>query len=149
LSPDGKSFVFVSDSAGNSDIYLKRVDGQNASNLTKDSSADDTQPAFSPDGERIAFRSERNGGGIFVMGASGESVRRLTDFGFNPAWSPDGTEIVFSSEGADNPYTRTSTANLSIVNVGRGEVRPLSRADAVQPSWSPHGYRIAYWGLPG
>ena len=31
------------------------------------------------------------------MGATGESVRRLTDFGYNPAWSPDGKEIVFGT----------------------------------------------------
>ena len=45
---------------------------------------DDTQPAFSADGERIAFRSERQGGGIFVMGRTGESVRRITDNGYTP-----------------------------------------------------------------
>ena len=43
----------------------------------------------------IAFRSDRDGGGIFLMGATGESVRRLTDFGFRPAWSPDGSQIAF------------------------------------------------------
>jgi Tol biopolymer transport system component len=42
----------------------------------------DTQPAFSPDGTRIAFRSQRDGGGIFVMGATGESVKRVSDKGF-------------------------------------------------------------------
>src|ERR1044071_3575519 len=89
LSPDGRSFVYTASTSGNWDIYLQRVGGKNPINLTKDSSADDTQPAFSPDGDQIAFRSERNGGGIFVMGATGESVRRLTDFGYNPAWSPE------------------------------------------------------------
>src|SRR6266581_4867882 len=84
LSPDGKSFVYASHAAGNWDIYLQRVGGKNPINLTKDSSADDTQPAFSPDGERIAFRSEREGGGIFLIGATGESVKRLTDSGYNP-----------------------------------------------------------------
>ncbi len=83
---------------GNWDIYLKRVGGERVINLTEDSAADDKQPAFSPDGELIAFRSEREGGGIFLMGATGESVRRLTDFGYNPAWSPDGKEIVCATE---------------------------------------------------
>src|SRR5438876_6321660 len=85
LSPDGKSFVYASYAAGNWDIYLQRVGGKNPLNLTKDSAADDTQSAFSPDGERVAFRSERDGGGIFLMGATGESVKRLTNFGYNPA----------------------------------------------------------------
>src|SRR5262249_52669951 len=61
LAPDGKSFVYASYASGNWDIYLQRVGGKNPINLTKDSPADDTQPAFSPDGERIAFRSEREG----------------------------------------------------------------------------------------
>jgi Tol biopolymer transport system component len=85
---------------------LQRVGGKNPFNLTKDCSADDIQPAFSPDGEQIAFRCEREGGGIFVMGATGESVRRRTNFGFNPAWSPDGKEIVFGTAIAWGPYSR-------------------------------------------
>ena len=90
LSPDGKSLIYVSRASGNWDIYLQRVGGRNPTNLTKGSTADDTQPAFSPDGERIVFRSEREGGGIYLMGATGESARRLSDFGYNPVWSPDG-----------------------------------------------------------
>src|SRR5207247_1962147 len=90
LSPDGKTLIYSSKATGHWDIYLQRVGGKNPVNLTKDSGSDNTQPAFSPDGEHIAFRSVRQGGGIFVMGATGESVKRLTDFGYNPAWSPDG-----------------------------------------------------------
>src|SRR5439155_25070057 len=75
LSPDGKSFVYQGRAAGKWDIYLQRVGGRNPVNLTKDSTDDNTQPAFSPDGERIAFRSEREGGGIFVMGATGENAK--------------------------------------------------------------------------
>ncbi len=51
---------------------------------------DNTEPAFSPDGAHVAFRSERDGGGIYVMGATGESVHRVADGGFAPSWSPDG-----------------------------------------------------------
>jgi Tol biopolymer transport system component len=150
LAPDGKTFLFVSEAAGRPDVYLQRVDGRNAINLTKDSQATNQQPAFSPDGEHIAFRSDRDGGGIFVMGATGESVRRLTNFGYNPAWSPDGSEIVFCTEAIDlNPRGRSGFADLWIVNVKSGESRPLTKHDAVQPSWSPHGDRIAFWGLVG
>src|SRR5260370_20274864 len=58
LSPDGKTIIFVSRASGNSDIYLQRVGGHNPVNLTKDCPKDDTEPAYSPDGGRIAFHSE-------------------------------------------------------------------------------------------
>src|SRR5207245_2384727 len=126
--PDGKSFVFVSEASGHSAIYLQRVGGQTVTNLTRDSLVADTQPAFSPDGTHIAFRSDRAGGGIFVMGATGESVRRLTDFGYNPTWSPDGREIAFSSESvATTPSIKSaSDAALWVVKVGNGSVRLLT-----------------------
>ena len=118
-------------------------------NLTADSPADDTQPAFSPDGRQIAFRSERDGGGLFLMGATGESVRRLTDFGYNPAWSPDGKQIVCRHRGG----LRSAGAQDRQPALARwtwppAPERPLAEEDAVQPSWSPHGQRIAYWGIP-
>ncbi len=146
LSPDGKSFVYAGSASGNLDIYLQRVGGKNPINLTKDSPSDDTQPAFSPDGELIAFRSEREGGGIFVMGATGESVKRLTDFGYNPAWSPDEKEIACANEGIIEPSSRVKASRLWAVNVGTGKKRLITNIDAVQPNWSPHGYRIAYQG---
>jgi Tol biopolymer transport system component/predicted Ser/Thr protein kinase len=155
LSPDGRSFAYAARPSGNWDIYLQRVGGKNPINLTKDSSSyDDTQPAFSPDGEHIAFRSERKGGGIFVMGATGESVRRLTDFGFNPAWSPDGKEIVFGAAMAWDPAARIALdSQLWVVNASSGEKRMLTKPavalDAVQPNWSPHGHRIAFWAVHG
>jgi Tol biopolymer transport system component len=149
LSPDGKWFVYVSASSGNQDIYLQSVGGQNAINLTKDSPAPDTQPAFSPGGEQIVFRSERQGGGIFVMGRTGEFARRVSDAGFNPAWSPTGAELVFATEPVVlNPYERAGTSELWAVKLVDGEKRLLSKEDAVQPSWSPHGQRIAYWAVP-
>ena len=148
LSPDGKTFLFVSEAAGNTDVYVQRVDGRNATNLTADSPAADRQPAFSPDGSRIAFRSEREGGGIFLMGATGESVRRLTDFGFDPAWSPDGKTIAVAGEPVEDPLARNAVSKLWLVDSETGERRLLTEGDAVQPSFSPSGRQIAYWGLP-
>jgi Tol biopolymer transport system component len=148
LSPDGTSLAFVSRESGNDDIYLQRVGGHNPINLTKDSPEDDTQPVFSPDGSTIAFRSERGGGGIFVMGATGESVRRLSDIGDNPAWSPDGKRIVVGTEAIENPLGRTGLSELWMIDVGSGQRKKLFAGDAVQPSWSPHGDRIAFWAIP-
>jgi eukaryotic-like serine/threonine-protein kinase len=147
LSPDGKSFVYAGFSSGNWDIYLQRAGGKNPLNLTKDSTVDDTHPAFSTDGERIAFRSERDGGGLFVMGATGESVKRLTDFGYNPAWSPDSKEIACADEGPLDPaYRRHPNSRVWAVSVATGERRQVTKEDSIQPNWSPHGNRIAYGG---
>jgi Tol biopolymer transport system component len=139
--------AFVSEATGHGDIYLQRVNGQNAINLTPDSEAAECTPTFSPDGEQIAFRSERDGGGVFVMGATGESVRRVADRGYNPSWSPDGRHLVVSTEMIEEPMNREATAELWVIDVTTGAERRLYGGDAVQPAWSPDGRRIAFWGL--
>ncbi len=150
LSPDGRSFVYVSSAGGEQDdIYLQRVGGENATNLTPDSKARDWSPAFSPDGQWIAFRSERDGEGIFVMGATGESARRVTELGFNPAWSPDGKELVVATAGVTDPLARVSRSQLWRIDVMSGAKKQIAMTeDGVQPAWSPHGTRIAFWGPP-
>ncbi len=146
LAPDGKSVVYASKSSGNWDIFLQRVGGRTPINLTADSLDDDSAPAFSPDGESIAFRSERSGGGVFVMGATGESVRRVADFGHAPAWSPDGSQLALTTEPVEDPLSREGISALWIVTLDGGEKRRLTEGDAVGASWSPDGRRIAYWG---
>ena len=145
LSPDGRQVVFVSAAAGNEDVYLLRVGGARPINLTANSPAADHQAAFSPDGEQIAFRSEREGGGIFVMGATGESVRRVTHAGFDPAWAPDGSALAYATEPTGDPYARYGLSQLWTVNVASGAASRLVESDAVQPAWSPGGHRIAFW----
>jgi eukaryotic-like serine/threonine-protein kinase len=152
LSPDGKVFAYVSSQSGNRDIYVQRVDGRIATDITGDSPADDSEPAFSPDGSKIAFRSERDGGGIFIMGVTGESVVRLTDSGHNPAWSPDGQRIAYSTAPAgDRPHTHVANGDLWVVDTHTQAKRRLllhaDSGDALQPSWSPNGKRIAFWGV--
>ncbi len=144
VSPDGESFVYAAKTQDNFDIYLQRVGGKKVINLTENSTEDDTQPAFSKDGEFIAFRSERNGGGIFLMESTGENPRRLSDFGFHPSWSPDGTEIVVSQKGYERPSTR-DRSSLWIIDVKTGKRRKLIGNFANQPAWSPNGNRIAFW----
>ena len=147
ISPDGQWVVYSGSVTGKSDIYLQSVTGHTAIDLTKDSGADDTMPAFSPDGELIAFRSERDGGGLFIMGRTGESVRRLTQNGFYPAWFPDGKRLVYSLDGPFGPENRTSSSELWVVNAADGTgAHLLTNQDGVQPRVSPHGKRIAYWG---
>jgi serine/threonine protein kinase len=146
LAPDGKSFVYVSFEAGNTDIYWQRVGGKNPTNLTKDSAQSETTPAFSPDGNLIAFHSAREPSGLYIMEATGENPRRLSDIGYHPSWSPDGKQIVVGTEWVGvHSNKSTSPSALWIIDVATGAKRLLTEGDAAQPSWSPGGGRIAYW----
>jgi Tol biopolymer transport system component len=151
LSPDGKSFIYTASSGGRSDIYLQRVGGKNRINLTAPTTGDrlNSQAVYSPDGEQIAFRSEGPDGGIFVMGATGEALRRVVDIGYNPSWSPDGRRLVFSSESVERPEMRPGFGELWRVDIATGDRSRIYAGDAVQPSCSPHGNRIAFWHQMG
>ncbi len=150
LSPDGKHIFYARMVQGQWDIFWQRVGGSKPNNLTQNTDADndfdDTQPACSPNGMSVVFRSERNGGGLFIMGASGENVRKIVDFGHNPAWSPDSKQIVCGTDYIFNPKLRTVKSRLVVITIASGENCVLVEdVDAAQPRWSPNGHRIAYY----
>ena len=79
------------------------------------------------------------GGGLFLMGATGESVRRLTDSGcYNPAWSPDGKEILCATEAISDPGLRHSVRQLWRVDVATGRRRPARSGPRPSPLETCH-----------
>jgi Tol biopolymer transport system component len=88
----------------NEDIYVMNPDGTGERRLT-DQPGHDSFPAWSPDGQRIAFASRRAVDGkvntdIYVMDAYGSAVKRLTHtsaYDWDPAWSPDGGQLAYKS----------------------------------------------------
>lgn len=150
LAPDGRSFVYASNQNGNFDLFVQRVGGKNTTPLTPNTPSDEIEPVFSPNGERIAFRSTREPAGVYVMEASGENVRLVVAGCHHPSWSPDGREIVCSTAGHEEAPTARNTwpSALWIANVDTGDKRFLCENDAMQPSWSPNGNRIAFWFMP-
>ncbi len=149
LSPDGTTVVYSIRVNASWDIVAQRVGGRTMIPIAADLDRDESAPAFSPNGLMIAFHVAGDPGGIFVVGATGESARRLTPFGYHPAWSPDGAEIVFTSAEITNPYTRGAQGRLWIVSASGGVPTRLETGDdAVHPAWSPSGHTIAYWGVP-
>lgn len=106
-SPDGDWIVFESDrlddgdlEPGPFDIYVMTSEGESEEPLTE-SPADDGVPVWSPDGQRIAFRSNRESGyEVWRMDSQGGDEEQVTYEDGTvraPAWSPDGRRIVFAS----------------------------------------------------
>ncbi|MCM2316516.1 MAG: serine/threonine-protein kinase [Thermoanaerobaculia bacterium] len=141
FSADSQTIAYVSDRAGNFDIFLKQISGGPDINLTNHP-GDDVQPAFSPDGKQIAFVSTRSsetsllyrnptidamGGDIWVMSALGGSPRRIVQGGNFPAWSPDGASIVFVRGGwsAQNLYRVAASGGTPVVIPMTLPARPL------------------------
>ena len=103
LSRDGKFLAYATDRNGNFDIYTQPIEGGKAVRVT-DSPAHDWEPNWSAGGQ-IVFRSERDGGGLYVVSPTGGSERRLTTFGRRPLWSPDGTRGLFDGGTSRKLYT--------------------------------------------
>jgi dipeptidyl aminopeptidase/acylaminoacyl peptidase len=118
------------------------ADGQNQVQLTSNSTNDD-EPAWSPDGRRIAFR--RSGPGfndIFVMDADGQNQVQLTNApgsDSEPAWSPDGQLIAFRSN-------RDADSEIYVMGAdGQNQTRlTFDPASDGEPTFSPDGQRIAF-----
>ena len=149
ISPDGEDFVFAAYQNGSFDLYRQRVGGKNVQPLTPNTPSDEFEAAWSPDGKHIAFYSNREPAGVYVMEPTGENVRPVIGACHHPFWSPDSKEIVCSTAGRATPSTRTSTpSSLWIADVATGAKRLLCEHDAMNPSWSPNGQRIAFWFRP-
>jgi len=148
LSPDGKLVSYVSDRAGedNLDIWVQQVAGSQSIRLTTHK-ADDNHPSFSPDGSRIVFRSERDGGGIYVVSALGGHARRVADGGFLPRFSPDGKWISYSDSNFIVPDVQQSK-KIQIVSASTGSPRPLEidLPYAMGPVWSPDSKYLLFLG---
>lgn len=120
-------------STNTQDIYTINPDGTNETRLTTAAGVDN-QPAFSPDGSKIAFVSFRGGdpdGEIYVMNADGTNQTRLTDDtreDRNPTFTPDGTKITFNDR---------VDSQLSRINVdGTGLVRLTNSFGYLYPSYT-------------
>ena len=147
-SPDGRFIAYSGDAGGNFDIWIQQVSDGKPNQITRDASHD-WQPDWSPDGNNLVFRSERDGGGIFVTPAFGGNERRLTNFGYQPHWSPDGTRILFYNSNIQNV---TAPPKVFIVDVKGGTPREIL-ADLTREfpgrlrvAWHPDGQRISLWG---
>src|SRR5687768_10024527 len=101
-----EEIAFYSDRDGDREIYIMKGDGTGLRQLTFNE-GEDLDPTWSPDGSKIAFMSDRDGGAweIYVMNADGSGQTRLTNNLFmdtRPSWSPDGTRIAWSGERFGN-----------------------------------------------
>lgn len=127
--------------AAEADLFAMRADGAQPRQVTT-APGDHLFPAVSLDGERVAFRSIRDGNSeIYVINADGTGEVRLTNdpaFDVTPAWAPDGQRLVFSSdrdEGKAELYT--------VRRDGTGLTRLTNNTVAdFDPHWSPDGTKI-------
>nr|WP_233150797.1 amidohydrolase family protein [Sphingomonas sp. BT553] len=149
VSPDGRLIAF--DLLG--DLYTMPIAGGTPTRIA-DGLAFEHQPRFSPDGQRIAFTSDRGGGdNIWVMNVDGTDKRQVTKEDFRllnqPTWSPDGRFIAAKKHFTTGRSLGTGEIWLYHVS-GGGGVQLVKRASEVlqkelgEPIYAPNGKSIFY-----
>jgi TolB protein len=153
-SPTSGTLVFQSDVAGRPKIFSLDVASGQVTALTTGADWRDESPRWSPDGQSIAFTSNRAHYGaqpeqgtpdldVYVMRADGTQVRRVTTDPGNdhdPSWLPDGQSLVFSSD-------RASRGDLFRVRLADGHTDRLTTnfvGRAIMPAVSPDGTKVAF-----
>lgn len=144
-APDSKRIVFRSNRDQNGEIYTMNADGSQQTRLTNDP-ASDHSPTWGPNG-KIAFVSQRQGIGIYVMNEDGTDLHRVNAFASNrneykPNWSPDGTKIAFQAD-RDIPVGNTE---IYVMNADGSNQKRLTNYPGHDdwPDWSPDGSQIVF-----
>jgi Tol biopolymer transport system component/imidazolonepropionase-like amidohydrolase len=150
VSPDGKHVIF--DMLG--DIYVMPISGGDAKAITNDI-AWNMQPKFSPDGKKIAFISDRDGGdNLWVMDLDGSNLKQITkektNIVHNPAWSPDGQYLAVKQ--GQNTARTIPGGSIRMYHVSGGKgilVRERlhgakSQKNVAEPAFSRDGNKLYY-----
>lgn len=145
VSPDGKSFVF----SALGDLWILQKGTTTPKQLTKDAFLD-ADPTFSPDGNTIAFLTDRSGAmnlWLHDVKTGKQTQLAKTEYDINyPIFSPDGTKIAFYQADSKNSWGR---GTLQTIEVKSGKIEKIHESLFVpsQPSWSADGKTIALSGL--
>jgi TolB protein len=133
----GAQIAWVSGRSGLPQIYVMDADGANVQRLTQQGYA--VSPAWSPNGQLLAFAWRRNygpgapgGQDIYIMDVASRQWVQLTHEGVNdfPSWSPDGRHIVFQARRGGSEQIWTMLAD------GTKQHALTSSGSNTQPSWS-------------
>jgi Tol biopolymer transport system component len=153
-SHDGKRFVFPGISKGQPVLVIVNAEkGDKEQEIELKELDEVLNPAWSPDGNLIAFSGLRGGfNDLFVYDLAAKSMRRLTNDAYaelDPTWSPDGQQIAFST---DRFSTRVQSLEpgelrLAIMDVASGQVREAGGFDGaknISPQWTPDGRALFF-----
>jgi Tol biopolymer transport system component/DNA-binding winged helix-turn-helix (wHTH) protein len=142
FAPDGKSFAFCSGRSGTAEIWVAPADGSSATQVTRNAGREQCSPAWSRDGNRLAYDSVGADGTwqIWTIGVDGSSRRQVTyppNDHYVPRWSRDGQWILASS--GQRPR------NIVRIREATGEIQPITTQGSGHAAYeSPDGLGILF-----